>query len=59
MTESHTTRFTEHPKTIEGDVSHEFLDFLLHVHPDQPYSSADAAWLCRQAYDIGRKDAVK
>ncbi len=52
-------RFTEHPETIEGDVSNEFINFLLHVHPSQPYSSADTAKLCRYAYDLGRKETVK
>jgi hypothetical protein len=49
-------RFTEHPETVEGEVSHEFITFLLHVHPDHPYSSEAAALLCRQAYDIGKRD---
>jgi len=49
-------RFTEHPETVEGEVSHEFVTFLLHVHPDQSYSSAAAALLCRYAYDIGLRE---
>jgi hypothetical protein len=49
-------RFTEHPETVIGNVSKEFIDFLLHIHPDPPYDSATAALMCRQAYDIGRRE---
>lgn len=50
------TRFHEYPETITGDVSQEFVDFVKQVHPDQPYDSATAALMCRQAYDLGLKE---
>jgi hypothetical protein len=51
-----TERFPEHPETVIGNVSEEFINFLLQVHPDQDYNSATAALMCRQAYDIGREE---
>lgn len=51
-----TARFHEHPETITGDVSQAFIDFAKQVHPGQPYDSATAALMCRQAYDLGRKE---
>jgi len=52
-------RFTEHPETIEGDVSAEFIELVMCIHPDQGYSSAEAALMCRQAYDLGRKENAR
>lgn len=49
-------RFTEHPETVEGNVSGEFMTLVLKVHPDQSYSSVQAALMYRYAYDLGRKE---
>ena len=53
-----TDRFTQFPETIAGDVSAGFIEFVLKVHPSQPYDSATAALMCRQAYDLGRREAA-
>lgn len=49
-------RFHEYPETVTGDVSQEFVDFVMRVHPSLPYDSATVALMCRQAYDLGRKE---
>jgi hypothetical protein len=48
--------FDEFPETIEGDASPEFRSMAMRVHPDQDYSSASTAMLCRRAYDLGRME---
>ncbi len=53
-----TDRFTQFPETIAGDVSAGFIEFVLKVHPSQPYDSATAALMCRQAYDLGRRETA-
>lgn len=49
-------RFSNHPETVTGDVSAEFLDLIAHIHPDQDYPSEETALLCRYAYDLGCKE---
>lgn len=56
---SENARFHEHPETITGDVSQEFVEFAMRVHPSLPYDSATVALMCRQAYDLGRKERPK
>lgn len=51
-------RFAEYPETVAGDVSPAFIEFVLKVHPDQPYDSATVALMCRQAYELGRRESV-
>jgi hypothetical protein len=57
MSDILTDRFTEYPETIAGDVSPAFVEFVLKVHPGQPYDTATAALMCRQAYELGRREA--
>lgn len=42
-----------------GKMSHGLHSMLLKVHPDQDYSSAETTWLCRLAYDLGRKEGAE
>jgi hypothetical protein len=51
-------RFSEYPETVEGDVTPAFIEFVLKVHPGQPYDSAIVALMCRQAYELGRREAA-
>jgi hypothetical protein len=49
-------RFTEYPTTVAGNVSHEFVEMALLIHPAQDYDSAMVALLCRQAYNLGKRE---
>jgi hypothetical protein len=44
------------PNALKGDVSQEFVSFVQDLDADQEYDSAVIALLCREAYEIGRKD---
>jgi hypothetical protein len=51
-------RFTEYPETIQGDVTPAFIEFVMKIHPSaQPYDSASVALMCRQAFELGRREA--
>jgi len=51
-------RFIEYPETVAGDASPAFIEFASRVHPSQPYDSATAALMARQAYDLGRREVA-
>ena len=44
------------PNALKGDVSQEFVSFIQDLDADQEYDPAVTALLCRDAYEIGRKD---
>ena len=44
------------PNASKGDMSQEFVDFVQDLDADQEYDLAVTALLCREAYEIGRKD---
>jgi hypothetical protein len=44
------------PNASNGDVSQEFVSFVEDLDAEQEYDSAVTALLCREAYEIGRKD---
>jgi hypothetical protein len=44
------------PNASKGDVSQEFASFVQDLDAEQEYDPAVTALLCREAYEIGRKD---
>jgi|1185.fasta_scaffold1068137_1 hypothetical protein len=50
----------EHPATCPyagtGEVSRDFINFVADFQSDEVYDSQTAALLCREAYELGRKE---
>jgi hypothetical protein len=44
------------PHAKSGDVSQEFANFVRDIRSSQEYDSAVTALLCREAYELGRKE---
>jgi hypothetical protein len=46
------------PNASKDDVSQEFVSFIQDLDADQDYDPAVTALLCREAYEIGRRDGA-